>query len=96
MSFAAPFLLSVGVLMAEVTMLIMVVALIHVIIETIFLTISVISTETLIIISGIHNQQVFFIMKSINWEAEDLIWTHRIRTLSLPCSLHNGRNHGLS
>ena len=59
MSFAAPFLLSVGVLMAEVTMLIIVVALIHVIIETIFLTISVISTETLIIISGIHYQQVF-------------------------------------
>ena len=87
MSFAAPFLLSVGVLMAEVTMLIMVVALIHVIIETIFLTISVISTETLIIISGIHYQQVFFIMKRINWEAEDLIWTRRIRSLSLPCIL---------
>ena len=82
MSFAATFLLSVGVLMVEVTMLIMVVALIHVIIETIFLTISVISTESLIIINGIHHQQVFFV---IHWETEDMVLTRR--TLSLPCEL---------
>ena len=85
MSIAAPFLLSVGVLMTEVTMLIMVVVLIHVIIDTIFMTVSVKAKETLIITNGFYEQQVFFIINTIQWEIEDMVWARS--TLSLPCTI---------
>ena len=82
MSFAAPFLLSVGVLMTEVTMMIMVLMLIYVIIDTVFMTVTFTSTKSLVITRGLYEQQVFFIIVTIQCQFEEA--QAQCSTLSLP------------
>ena len=53
--------------------------------DTIFMTVSVKAKETLVITNGFYTQEVFYIINSIQWEVEDMVWARS--TLSLPCTI---------
>ena len=68
--------------MTEVTMMIMVLMLIFVIVDTVFMTVTIESTKSLVITSGLYEQQVFFIIVTIQCQFEE--GQARCSTLSLP------------
>jgi len=71
---AALCLLSVGVMMTEVAILIIVIVLVHTIVDTIFVTVFINPKKSLMIMNGFYKQQVFYII-TYNFDAEDVKMT---------------------
>ena len=49
------------------------------------MTVSVKAKETLIVTYGFYGYEVFYILNTIHWEVEDMVWARS--TLSLPCTI---------
>ena len=72
---AALCLLSIGVMMTEIAILIIVIVLVHTIVDTIFVTVLINPKKSLMIMNGFYKQQVFYIMTYSFDEVEDFKMT---------------------